>query len=164
MNTNCETFGVRIREAPIETPGSIVTVGIYHAPLRDAYERIRSYLYYQTSDAEFLTMEVYMVIFTVGPEVLCPNFLVLGAIPTPVRAKPSPMLIELSEAIEKGMEESPKEQSTRLIYFGVKHTKGPKPVEASMELHKLPSGSPVLVYRCNTKTWEVPALLVSVDD
>lgn len=41
MQMSTEETGIKIRDAPIENPGSIGEVKRYHAPLRKKYELIR---------------------------------------------------------------------------------------------------------------------------
>lgn len=52
MMPNCEADGIRLREESIETPGKIGQVERYHDPLRDAYERIRTDLDRDNTNAE----------------------------------------------------------------------------------------------------------------
>lgn len=47
--------------------------------------------------------------------------------------------------------------------MGLKHRGGPKAVEASAQLRRLPAGAAVLVYRTTTKKWEGPFTFISFD-
>lgn len=62
-----ESDGVRLLEAPIENPGSIVVVEHYHPPLLRALNLIRGDMDYSVGDSEFLKMAVFSVNATVGP-------------------------------------------------------------------------------------------------
>lgn len=126
MMENCETAVIRLRKAPIETPGTIGQVEGYNAPLLAAFKKVRTHLDRETSYADCLTMAVYAVNCTVGPEVLWPTLLVFGAIPRPLRTRPSPQHLERAETIDKSMNADSKEQDERRISFGLSNTKGPK--------------------------------------
>lgn len=52
MQKNVESFGARLKEAPVETPGAIGAVGRYHIPLRLAYQRVGANGNLQISDKE----------------------------------------------------------------------------------------------------------------
>lgn len=100
MRESAEAFGVRLDEAPIETPGVIGTVERYHATLRLAYERIRRDLDRQSSDKECLEIAVFAVSCTTGPEGLCPTLLVFGAIPRPALTSPAQTQMERARMID----------------------------------------------------------------
>lgn len=162
LRGNLDAHGITLQEAPIETPGAIGTVERYHAPLRAAYERIRAEVKTGMTDDECLKMAVFAVNSTVGPEGLCPILLVFGAIPRPARTSPTITQLERARAIDAAMKEAEHEQSKRRIAFGLKHSGGQKGKESSAILHELPAGSPVLLYREVTKSWEGPFQFVSV--
>lgn len=164
MRSNMETYGVRIREAPIETPGSIGIVERYHGPLRAAFERIWDDMDGCLTEADCLRMAIFSVNSTIGPEGLCPTLLVFGLIPRPARKVPSHTQIMRASAIEGGMQAAEKIQAKARIQFGLRHTGGPKGDEASTRLRQLPAGSPVLVYRTTTRKWEGPFIFISVED
>lgn len=58
MRNNCKAAGVVLREAPIETAGSIRTVERNHAPLCLAFERIRMGSGREKSDGECVKIVV----------------------------------------------------------------------------------------------------------
>ena len=58
--------GIQIREAPIETPGTIGTVERYHTPLRRAYKSIRVELHKITTNDECLQMATFAVNSVIG--------------------------------------------------------------------------------------------------
>lgn len=62
MREAAEAAGVKLDEAPLESPGSIGMVKRYRAPLKHAYRR--------TSDQECLDLTVFAIDCTVGPELL----------------------------------------------------------------------------------------------
>lgn len=111
MMGNLEAAVVTLREAPIESPGTIGVVERYHAPLKAAYRKIRSEMEGDVSDSDCLSMAVYSVNCTVGPEGLCPVLLVLWARPRLARSLPAPTQIARSIAIEKATIEAGKEQA-----------------------------------------------------
>lgn len=51
--------GIRIKEAPVETTGSIGTFGSYQKPLREAEHKICDDLEGKVTEVECLRMEVY---------------------------------------------------------------------------------------------------------
>lgn len=76
MPENMDAAGIKVQEAPIETPGAIWMVERYHSPLRATYEKIRKELSRDHRDIEFLQMAVFTINATVGLEGLCPRLLV----------------------------------------------------------------------------------------
>lgn len=77
--------GVQLLEAPIEGPNYMIRVERYHAPLRVAFNKIRTELRSEVQDYECLNLSVYANNFTVGPKCLFPTLLVFGAFPRPIR-------------------------------------------------------------------------------
>lgn len=59
MRAKHEASGVGLKEEPIENPGSIDKIERYHAPLRAAYEKIRSDNDKQSTGSECLKMDVF---------------------------------------------------------------------------------------------------------
>lgn len=55
------------------------------------------------TDAECLTISTNAVHFTVGPEGLCPAFLVFGAIPSTIGTRPSHQKLKRAETIDSAM-------------------------------------------------------------
>lgn len=108
-------------------------------------------------------MAVHAVNCTVGSEGLCPTLLVFGALPRPIRTKPSPQQLRRAEIIEQAMTLVAKIQAQRSISYGLQQNMGPKGVDQSKELRKLPAGSLVLVYRTKSKQWEGPHMFISID-
>lgn len=89
MLYNMDAAGITVREAPNETPGEIGMVEWYHSPLRATNENIRKELSWDHTYVECLTMAVFYINATVGPEGLCSMLLVFGVIPRPARNTPS---------------------------------------------------------------------------
>lgn len=96
--------GIVLREAPIECRGSRGMVERYHAPLKAAYKRIRRELGTSASTAECLKHAVYASNTATGPEGFCPTLLVFGALPRPIRQKPSPTQVAILKAIESAVD------------------------------------------------------------
>ena len=165
MKANLSASGITLNEAPIENPGSIGLVERYHAPLRCAFAKLRETLEKNiVNDADCLQMAVFATNATMGPEGLCPMLLVFGAMPRPARTTPSPKQLERQRAIEEVKRAVESEQSRRRIAFALRHPISAKARDQSTKLMALPSGSPVLVYRTTTKTWEGPFKFISCEN
>lgn len=52
MKAALEASAVRVEDAPIENPGRMGTVELYHAPLRSDYSKILESLDQSTTDAD----------------------------------------------------------------------------------------------------------------
>lgn len=61
------------------------------------------------------------------------------------------------------MDEVTKIHTKMRVSFVLMHFGGPKGLEQSQPLHDLPGGSPVLIYRTNTKRWKGPRTFISVE-
>lgn len=91
MRQNLEASGVKLKEASIETPGSIFTVERYHAPFHCAYKKLQTSLGQDdATDAECLQMSVYSINANMGLEGLCYILLLFGGLPRPARSLASP--------------------------------------------------------------------------
>lgn len=159
---SAEAEGITVLEAPVESANTMSHVERYHAPLRVAYEKIRDSLPKSESNSDCLQLAVKAVNDTIGPEGLCPTLLVFGAIPKPPRLGRAETQVQRARALDKALDAVHKEQSKRRIAFALKHPCSPKAKENEDILEKLPSGSPVLVYRMTSKKWEGPYPLVHV--
>lgn len=100
-----EGYGVKIKEAPIETTGSIGTVERYQAPLWVTFEKIWEESGGKIGEADCLKMEVFAVNSTVGPEGLYPMLFLNGLITRPVRRIPTEIQLIRAQAVESGMQE-----------------------------------------------------------
>lgn len=96
-----EAEGIKILEAPIESPSTMSHVERYHVPLRSAYNKIRESLDRSESNADCLQLAVKATIDTIGPEGLCPTLLVFGTLPRPAKAQPA--ATQLNRARAKDM-------------------------------------------------------------
>lgn len=67
---------IRLREAPIETPGAIGTVERDHAPLRPSYNCIRQIFSKPTTNADCFSMAVFEIDGIVSPKAIFPMILV----------------------------------------------------------------------------------------
>lgn len=56
MISNLEESGTKLKEAPVENPGTIGVFERYYAPLRSSYTKIRTDMDKTTSDSECLRM------------------------------------------------------------------------------------------------------------
>lgn len=164
FKANAAAAGITIEEAPIETPGEIGIVERYHAPLRAAYTKLRQDMgKYEATDSECLKMALYAVNSTMGPEGLCPMMLVFGAFPRPARTTPSPSQLHRQRTIEDAKRVVSTEQAKRRLAFEKRHPSSPKAKELSQKLMDLSSGSPVLMYRTKTKTWDGPYRYMNIN-
>ena len=157
-----EGEGITVTEAPIESPSTMSHVERYHAPLRAAYLKIRESLS-RTTKEERLQLAVKAVNDTVGPEGLCPTLLVFGTLPRPARIHPAATQLERAKAKGEATKEFHKEISKRKIAFAKKHTHSPKGKASNAEIHKLPAGAPVRVWRESLNSWEGPFPFISID-
>lgn len=110
--------GIKLEEAPIESPGAISVVESYHAPLRRYYNKIWDSL--DKSDAtneECLKMAVYASNATMGPVGLCPMLLIFGALPRLARITPVPTQLARKLATEESKEAVLQEDAKRRIAF-----------------------------------------------
>jgi len=161
--SNAESDGIKILEAPIESPMTMSHVERYHGPLRVSYLKIRDSLPRNETDADCLKMAIKAVNDTVGPEGLCPTLLVFGSLPRPARNLPSETQIQRADAIERAMKEVRKEQAKRRVAFGLRTNGIPVGKENSEELRKLPAGAEVLIYRNKSKIWEGPFPFINIE-
>lgn len=67
IRENVEAARITLKEAPIETPGSIGTVERYQAPLRSVYDKIRRDLAHGFSDKECLEISMFPNSSTMDP-------------------------------------------------------------------------------------------------
>lgn len=76
MRENVATARIELREAPINTAGSIGMVERYKASTRKAYDRIRTALDRSTIEDGFLKLAVFYVNTSVGRKRIFPILLV----------------------------------------------------------------------------------------
>lgn len=68
MRVSLEAPRQLLDETPIKVRGAIGTAERYHAPLRLAYERIRTEAGVDTSDQKCLQLAVFSINSTIGPD------------------------------------------------------------------------------------------------
>lgn len=163
FRSSAEAEGISILQAPIESPNTMSHVERYHAPLRVAFNKIRDSLPRSESDSDCLQLAVKSVNDTIGPEGLCPTLLVYGSIPKPPRLGSAETQMARAKALDMALDAVQKEQAKRRVAFALRHPSSPKAKEHEENLNKLPSGSPVLVYRERSRSWEGPFSLVHVE-
>jgi hypothetical protein len=135
--------GIKICEAPVESPETMSHCERYHGPLRVSFYRIKLELK-DSSDDEILQQAVKVVNDTVGPEGLTPTLLVDGSIPRPARCVPAPTQLERARAMENARKGVLVEYARRRIAFGLKH-KSPVGGERQ-DLKALKYGSKVAIW------------------
>lgn len=74
MSGNCEATDVEIKEATVETKGSIGTIERYHDPLRLAFDCKRIDMNPEESISKYWNRTVSAVNCTLGPEELAPCY------------------------------------------------------------------------------------------
>lgn len=126
MKQSVASSGTELREAPVESPGNIGTVARYHAPLRAAFDRIKTDNNGRLSDRECLRMTFYTVNASTGPEGSCPMLLVYGILPLPPSTIPFPTQIMHIKAIEDSILEFQMQPSKSIVAFDLPHRNGQK--------------------------------------
>lgn len=91
-----------------------------------AYNKIKTRLTYNASDADCLKMGVFFVNRTVGLEGLCPILLTFCFIPRPTRALPSIKQLKRSRSIDTEILGVEQVQAWRRIAFVIRHGGGPQ--------------------------------------
>jgi hypothetical protein len=158
------SLDITTKEVPVEAAHSIGIVERYHRPLRRAYEVITDEIKgsEKTSlwdKASILQMAVKAVNDTAGPDGITPTLLVFGAFPRlSALDPPAPSIAQRATAIKKAMAEIIKLRATRQVNDALHTRNGPR----TENLHTLPIGSDVLVWRIHHKKWEGPYKLLSV--
>lgn len=85
MRRNVNAHCTNLNEEPIETPTRICTVERYRAPFRASYTKIRTQLDSSSTETYCISMDVFAVNSTLGPEGLFPILLVVSTVPHPAR-------------------------------------------------------------------------------
>jgi hypothetical protein len=158
------SLNITTKEVPVEAAHSIGIVERYHKPLRRAYEVIMDELKGSEKGtlwdkASALQMAVKAVNDTAGPDGITPTLLVFGAFPRlSALDPPAPSIAQRAAAIKKAMAEIVKLRATRQVTEALRTRNGPR----TEELHALPIGSDVLVWRVHLKKWKGPYKLLSI--
>lgn len=160
FKSSVEFAGIKLLEAPIESPGTMSHVERYHGPLRAAYEKLQTSLPSENS-TDLLQMAVFAVNSTIGPEGLCPCLCVFGAIPSPLRHVPAPTQMARAEAIDEAVSAVQKHHARAKVQFALKY-RGPFGKEHG-DLDSMQFGAKVLVYRETTSKWEGPFKFIFKD-
>lgn len=98
-----------------------------------------------------------------GSEELCPTLLVFGTQPIRARTQPAASQLEWAKAKDATSVEFGREIAKRKTQFALKHTRTPKGKESSLDLHDLPAGAPVFVWRESSDSWEGPYLFINIE-
>lgn len=78
MKKNVKARVISLKEAPVESFGTIWILEWYYAPLRTAFENIKTEYGTQISDKDCLKMDTYSLNTTTGPKGFCPMLLEYG--------------------------------------------------------------------------------------
>jgi hypothetical protein len=130
----------------------------YHAPLRAAYQKIRSDFGFEPEEA--LELAVKCVNDTVGPDGLTPTLLVFGSIPRPARKVPADTQIQRVRAMDAARKAVTAEHARQKISFALRYI-GPYGNERD-DLKALERGDPVIVWRPKRKMW-MPYTFIDLD-
>jgi len=156
---NAKSMSIEVKEVPVEAHNSIGKNERYHAPLRRAFEIIRSELQGQVSMENILQMAVKAVNDTAGPDGIVPTLLVFGAYPRMTNdSPPSPSIIQRAEAIRKASREVHRLHAERQVKDALAMRNGPN-TKPTLDL---PLQSDVLVWREKDK-WTGPFKLLAIE-
>ena len=160
FKSEAKIMGITCKQVPIEAHWSIGKVERYHAPLRRAYEILRTELDSRTSDNAVLQMAVKAVNDTAGPDGLVPTLLVFGAYPRiSMDSPPSPSMIQRAEAIQKAMKALRRAAAERTVSDALNTRNGP----TTDEVLSLPLQSEVMVWR-EKNGWQGPYKIINMKD
>ena len=147
------SLAIITNEVPVEAAHSIGIVERYHKPLRRAYTVIMDEFkengnITMWNKALILQMAVKAINDTAGPDGITPTLLVFGAFPRMSELNPpAPSIAQRATAIKKAMAEITKLRATRQVNDALRTRNGPR----TENLHSLPLGSDVLVWRIHHK-------------
>ena len=156
---NAAALAIDVEEVPVEAHNSIGKVERYHAPLRRAYQIIKSEIPGTTADV-ILQTAVKAINDTAGPKGLVPTLLVFGSYPRiAATTSPTPSIAQRAQAIQKAMRELKEYQAKRQIGDALGIRNGPN-IE---DVRKLRPGDEVLVWR-EAGAWTGPFQLLAITD
>ncbi|KAF7578904.1 hypothetical protein PtrM4_031440 [Pyrenophora tritici-repentis] len=160
FRSEAKIMGITCKQVPTEAHWSIGKVERYHAPLRRAYEILRTELDTGTSDAAVLQMAVKAVNDTAGPDGLVPTLLVFGAYPRiSMDSPPSPSITHRAEAIQKAMRALRKASAEHAVSNALGTRNGP----TTDGVLSLPLQSEVMVWR-EKNGWQGPYRVIDMKD
>jgi hypothetical protein len=155
---NARSLSIEVKEVPVEAHNSIGKGERYHAPLRRAFETIRSDIP-DISPEITLQMAVKAVNDSAGPNGIVPTLLVFGAYPRMTNdSPPSPPITQRAEAMRKAMKEVRRLHAERQVRDALAMRNGPNTTGTT----NLPPNSDVRVWR-EKDNWTGPFKLISTD-
>lgn len=83
---------------------------------------------------------------TMGPEGICPMFLVCSALHRHARVTQSSNQDERQNAVEEANNSVMEEQENRLVSLSQRHPGRPQPIEVSQNLWDIPAGAPASIF------------------
>lgn len=148
---NSATIDIRLKAVPVEAPQSMSTVERYHAPVGKAYRIIRPEAPSLDKVAALKTA-VKAVNDSVGPHGLIPTFLVYRAIPQLGLPSdpPSVSLYQRALALKFATKEVTEYFAQSKLSSALNARNGP----CTTDVHNIPLGGHVLVYRPTKDRWE----------
>jgi hypothetical protein len=156
---HAQSLHIRTKEIPVEAANSMSIVERYHKPLRRAYEVLKDEMG-GTDKAMLLQMAVKAVNDTAGYDGIVPTLLVFGAFPRMSELEPpAPSIAQRATAIKKAMAEVVKLRACRQVNDALQTRNGP----STDDIHALPLGSDVLIWRVHDKSWKGPYKLLALE-
>lgn len=148
---------IATKPVPVESAHSMNYVERYHEPLRRAFKIIKQEAPDLDPDAA-LQCAVKSVNDSAGPDGLVPTLLVYGALPRlglPTD-KPTSSMLQRGNAVRKATAAMARYFARRQVTDALRARNG----SSTHEIHSLPLGSLVLVYRIPRARWEGPFKLL----
>eukprot|EP00171_Calliarthron_tuberculosum_P003348 IDg3348t1 len=151
FQTNTGLLQITTKPVPIEAANSMTYVERYHAPLRRAFKIIKEEAP-DIDDEAALQFAVKSVNDSAGPDGIVPTLLVYGALPRLgfQTDKPTPSMYQRARAVHKATKSMSQYFAKRQVQDALRNRNGPD----ISDIHKLPIGSHVLVYRIHKCRWE----------
>lgn len=148
-----KSLAIEVKEVPVEAHNSVGKVERYHAPLRRAYDIIKTEV---EDDVLALQMAVKAVNDSAGPDGIVPTLLVFGAYPRmSIEDNPTPGIMRRAETIRTAMREVRRLHAERSVTDALAARNGPD-ITATLSL---PINSKVRVWR-EKKGWMGPYVLL----
>lgn len=151
FQANTDLLHIRTKFLPVESANSMTIVERYLAPMRRAFNIICKEAP-ETGQDEALQMAVKAINDSGGPDGPVPPLLVFGALPRPglPTDSPAPSTFKRAVALGNAISAMSKHFAKSQVRDVLNTRNGP---EVS-DIHKVPIGFPVLVYRPGNDKWE----------
>lgn len=157
VSYNSATFGTKLKSVPVEAPQSMGTVKRYHAPVRRAFNIIRTEAPSRDEEAT-LRAAVKAVNDSAGPDGLVLTLLVYLSLPR--LSLPSDLLSSSHYQGACALQVDIKEITEYLAKAKVSYTSQARNGLQKVGIHNVSLVGHVLVYRTSTDRWEGPFALL----